>query len=103
MVIWKYEIIRDKSFVLNMPKYCQILHLEKQGDTPCLWVEVPSDSFYNSKKVEYEEREFVIIGTGWEFGVAEIGDAGYYVGTWLEGPYVWHLYEKCYEEYPYVG
>lgn len=101
MKIWKYELPKDTNFVLNMPKCCQILHLAKQGDTPCIWVEIPNEDFYQSGKVEFEEREFVIIGTGWEFGSREIGNAGMYVGTWLSGPFVWHLFEKYFDKSPY--
>jgi hypothetical protein len=35
-----------------------------------------------------EQREFVIIGTGWD-----VPDNGIYHGTVQISPYVWHVYE----------
>jgi hypothetical protein len=103
MKIWKYDIPPKDYFVLNMPRYAFILTLQKQGEIPCLWVQVPNAEYFPSKEIEYEEREFSVVGTGWEIGPMEIGNAGYYVGTWQAGPFVWHLYEKCHESYPYIG
>jgi starvation-inducible outer membrane lipoprotein len=90
MKIWKYELLMGTT-VLSMPKYSRVMHVEKQGETPCMWVEIENQ--YN-EPVEYEERTFVVIGTGWEFGEREIGRYGYHVDTWLDGSYVWHLYER---------
>lgn len=103
MKIWKYKLSLEETFTINMPKYAQIIHIEVQGGVPSIWVEVPSDSFYQSKKIEYEDRDFAVIGTGWEFGSKEIGNAGVYIGSWLDGPFVWHLYEYANEEVPYHG
>jgi hypothetical protein len=103
MKIWKYEIPMEKDITINMPKYAQILHIDSQGGIPCMWIEFPNASFYPSKEIEYEDRNFTIIGTGWEFGSAEIGNAGIYVDTWQSPPFVWHLYEYANEPYPYNG
>jgi hypothetical protein len=103
MRIWKYEIPMDKDITINMPKWAQILHIGMQNGVPCMWVEIPSDSFYTNSEVVYEDRNFTIIGTGWEFGRMEIGNAGIYVGTWQNPPFVWHLYEYAQEEFPYNG
>ncbi len=56
------------------------LHVEMQGHVSCIWAEVDTDS---KPVVEHLH----VVGTGHEVPA----DAAH-LGTWLDGPYVWHLY-----------
>ena len=77
--IWKFKV----GSIIEMPKGAEILTVKMQSsfDT-CLWALVDSEK-------ETEKREFEIIGTGQEFD----SDNRKYVGTWQDGPFVWHLFE----------
>lgn len=83
-VIYKYEIPFNSGaygrFQVETFAVGEFLHVEMQGAAPCIWVEVDTDS---APAVEYLQ----VVGTGHEVPVG-----GVYLGTWLDGPYVWHLY-----------
>ena len=65
----------------------KVIHVEKQHDQICMWVEV-------DKSIEhFPYRTFRVFGTGWD-----IIDGYEHRGTWLDGAYVWHLYEFEYIE-----
>jgi len=86
MVIWKYEIpIRD-LFEIEMPDSAEVLCVQMQKETPCIWVMIPEKLEKNTK------RSFAIVGTGQSFN-----DANYfYVGTFQQykGELIWHLFER---------
>lgn len=81
--IYKYEISREfieGSFAV--PDGYKILHFDMQGYVPVVWMEVdPSEP-----EVLFH---YSIVGTGWKIP----GDEEY-IGTCLDGPYVWHLYRR---------
>lgn len=87
--VWKFPI--DVSTVggtvspeITMPAGAKIVHVAQQrvGDVVTLWAEVNPDARVR------ETRYFAIIGTG-----HPIPDGYEHVGTWLDDPFVWHLYE----------
>jgi hypothetical protein len=81
--IWKYEI-HGGSMLL--PKGAILLCVQAQEGNPCLWAEV------NPQEAEMVPRNFLIYGTGWV--IADIKNIKkVYVGTYQQGPYVWHVYE----------
>jgi hypothetical protein len=85
MRIFKYQLPAEFEFELKMPKSAEVLCVQMQGNTPCIWARVVGDT------TDLETRTFVIVGTGNEFD-----DEGYfYIGTFQESNYnlVWHLFE----------
>lgn len=83
--IWKFPFDVDDRVGIDMPKGAKLLAVQLQGDTPCLWAEVDP----GAKK---ESRLFAVFGTGNQMP-REMGYSDVYVGTFQEGPFVWHLYE----------
>lgn len=81
--VWKYPITRAPRFELLMPQDAKILCLQVQDGTPCIWAEGYSED-------EEELRQFCTVGTG-----HAVPPAVTYVGTWQDGPYVWHVYERA--------
>jgi hypothetical protein len=83
--IWKFQFAIDDEVKLSMPEGADILHIEAQGEMPCIWALV-------DEKRPREERCFRIIGTG-----QPVGDRpGIYVGTFQMsgGALVWHVFES---------
>jgi hypothetical protein len=78
--IWKY---RFESGNIMMPKGAKILTVQMQNDTPYMWAIVDVDA-------ELEERVFEIHGTG--HNIRNI-DEHEYIGTYIDNPFVWHLFE----------
>ena len=78
--IWKYTV----ENIIEIPKGAEVLTVQMQGPfNPCIWVKVDPEN-------ELEKRQFVVIGTGQSFD-----DTNYeYIGTYQDGPLVWHLFEK---------
>lgn len=80
--IYKYPLTLDGfSEEIEMPLGARILTLQTQGDIPTLWAIVDPRELM-------ETRLFGAIGTG-----HPVPANGSYVGTWQDGPYVWHLFE----------
>lgn len=80
--IWKFPLdITDRQKV-EMPKFATLLSVQLQNGVACLWVEVDSEQ-------PKERRTFAIYGTGNPIP----NNPGEYVGTFQQGPFVWHLYE----------
>jgi len=78
--IWKFEIPDSRSLI-DMPVGAQVIRVAKQGAADCIWAIVESDN-------ALEKRLFALIGTG-----QVIPPDGRYLGTWDDGPFVWHLFE----------
>ena len=67
---------------IEMPKGATILTCNMQGANCCMWALVDTE-------MEKEEREFEIVGTGWQ-----IYDSMSYVGTcFAYDGFVWHIME----------
>lgn len=87
-IIWKFELeIVDRQF-LQMPKGAQILSINYQNDTPCLWAFVDPEA-------PIEERCFEIFGTG-EGIYEDMGIVRHFISTFqaLDGAFVWHCFER---------
>lgn len=83
--VYKYAFgIRD-TVELEMPSGAQILHIEIQGRTPCMWALVDTDR-------PLERRVFCIYGTGRPIERSGI----HHIGTFLMavGTLVWHVFEE---------
>lgn len=80
--IWKYSL----ENVIEMPKGAEILTIDIQNGqmfNAQMWVKVDTEN-------EVEKRMFEVIGTGQNFDDTNKK----YVGTYQEGPFVWHVFEK---------
>lgn len=86
--IWKFPIAFGSDIPkldISMPKGARIIHAGPDpSGRPCVWVEciprIPSE--------ETEKRFFTVIGTGWE-----VPDKGKHVASYVDGSFVWHIYE----------
>jgi hypothetical protein len=77
--IWKFKVMG----VIEMPKGAEILTVKVQDlNNVCIWTKVDPE-------METESRMFVVIGTGHSFDDTNKE----YIGTYLDGPFVWHLFE----------
>jgi hypothetical protein len=80
--IWKYKV----ENVIEMPKEAEILSVQIQNGqmfNTCIWVKVNPEN-------ELEKRQFEVIGTGHSFEDSNKE----YIGTYQDGPFVWHLFEN---------
>jgi len=80
--IHKYPIaITDRQDV-TMPRSAGIVHvgLDPNGH-PCIWAMVETGN-------PMEDVAILIIGTGNPIP----DDAGYHFGSFVQGPFVWHVY-----------
>lgn len=82
--IYKYPVTPDENaeVYIDAPGTCKPLAVQMQDGVPCLWAEVDPDSPI------YLHR-FDVVGTGWH-----VPDGSVYVGSWQDGSYVWHLYDR---------
>lgn len=80
--IWKYEIAIADEQVIQMPGGAEILTVQVQHGTPCIWAIVDSDNASNP-------RRFRMYGTG-----HKVDETGTYVGTFhiRNGTLVFHLF-----------
>lgn len=82
LVIWKFSLslsVGRQEFV--SPGVMRPRYFAMQNDRPCMWVEVMPEM------EEKTARGFYVVGTG--HTIPENTD---YVGSTLDGGYVWHLY-----------
>ncbi len=81
--VWKYEIF-GLVCQFAIPKGAEILTLEMQKGTPCMWALVDLDA-------EREKRSFLVVGTGETI----YGENIEYIGTFMlqNGNLVFHVFE----------
>ncbi len=90
--IWKFPFAVSDMVAIEMPSGAKILHVEVQPASslversqPCLWALVDPEA----KKCL---RSFYIFGTGHSLGPR--ADDLRHVGTFLDGAFVWHVFEE---------
>jgi hypothetical protein len=77
--IYKYKVMG----AIEMPKGAEILKLMVQDSfNVCIWAKVDPE-------MEIESRRFEVIGTGHPFNDTN----KQYIGTYQDGPFVWHIFE----------
>jgi hypothetical protein len=81
-VIHKFPVHSSSEIQLGMP--AKFLYVAMQGDYPQLWVQHCPDSHIQATA---QIRTFA---TG-----QEIPEGFEFLGTWLDGSYVWHAYAKA--------
>lgn len=81
--IWKFPLENSDEQWIEMPCAAKILHIaiDPKIEKICLWAEVRT----TAPKMQVGIR---IIGTGHPMP----DDAEQFLGTVIEGPYVWHFY-----------
>ena len=85
--IWKFPITKPGDIItIEMPEGSQVLTVQTQAGTPCLWA-VVEDSFVNNM----ESRQFAIVGTGHPMP----NGTDRYIGTFQlhGGGLVFHVFE----------
>lgn len=92
MKIFKYPIPNESEeviFSLEIPEGSDILRvgLDPQ-EQACIWCLV-------SEQLDAERRYFRVVATGEQ--IVSMKNKRY-IGTWNEGPFVWHLFELFKEE-----
>ena len=82
--IWKYTIPVTDVVVIKVPEGARFLPFvaSQAPGTLSLWAEVDPASGPE------ERRTVLVIGTG-----NSAGDVGRYIGSALDGAFVWHVYE----------
>ena len=86
-VIYKYPLDEVDRQTISMPKGAEILSLQVQNGTPCIWALV-------NKGADMEDRTFVMIGTGHPI-MDELYSGAEYIGTAIvfNDTLVWHVFE----------
>ena len=85
--VWKFQLEMTGVQKVAMPAGAEILSAAIQPPTRtlCLWALVDDD------EAELETRSVYIVGTGTPMP-AGVGSADF-IGTVLDPPYVWHLFD----------
>jgi hypothetical protein len=87
-VIWKFPLHSIETVVRTSAHApIALCGLDPVSGAPALWIK-------NNPDAEAVDRTFVIYGTGHEIE----GDEGFpydiHVGSVIDGPFVWHVYER---------
>lgn len=77
--IWKFKV---SNGIIQMPADATILTVQNQDGDPHIWALVDPAK-------EMDARMFTIVGTGQPFDDTNTK----YIGTFQDGPFVWHLFE----------
>ena len=85
ITIYKYPIQMKDQFTIEMPYGAQVLSVQTQRETPCIWALVDSDNWP-------EKRPFALRGTGHD--CSGLNEARF-VGTFQlhGGALVFHLFD----------
>lgn len=84
--VFKYDLshIAPGAFgSLPLPPDAVFLQAAMQDSSRCAW-------FLVDPEAPVERRRFHLTGTGWEIPASQTLT---YLGTFFQGPYVWHLFE----------
>lgn len=99
MKIYKYQLWSGIGTTnIEMPKGAKILSFQYQQKTICAVTKQGFGILYIWCLIDEtqpkEIREFVMVGTGFEFDSSKLT----YIGTVQEEQYVWHLFENKHNE-----
>ena len=79
--IWKFSLRHSRAGTVPMPEGAVIRHVGRQAGSTCIWAEVDTEA-------PCSLHTFQVFGTG-----EPLPETTAYLGTYVEGPSVWHLYE----------
>lgn len=83
--VWKYPVELKDYFEVDMPEGAEILSVEMQGTSPCMWALV------RANETPTERRLFRLAGTGHPINEQENLK---FIGTFfMRGVLVFHLFE----------
>lgn len=82
--VHEYFFPETGTLEIGLPLDAQPLHGDKQGNDWCLWVLLDPTQ-------EIVTRRFVIHGTG--RGILRDPESMRHISTFLDGPFVWHMFE----------
>jgi DNA-directed RNA polymerase subunit RPC12/RpoP len=84
-VVYKYPLPTDSDFEIQLPMGAQILTVQAQKGTPCIWAIADTDALLTT-------RRLCLRGTGHAFK----GNEGKYIGTFQldNGALVFHVFEE---------
>ena len=80
LTIWKYELGIVDEQTITLPVNYELLALQMQNNTPCIWVLVDTES-------PQKDIKLVTYGTG-----HTILNHSTYIGTYQTGPLVFHVF-----------
>lgn len=83
--IRKFPFKLGDEILIDMPQGAQVIHVQDQGGTPCVWAIV--DPAPDRPRRIYK---FFVVGTGYPLPK----ERGIHLGTWSDGPFVWHLFSR---------
>lgn len=97
VIIFKYPLPDNcmvEQFRILLPHGSKVLTVQMQNGKPYIWAQ-------HEPGARKCERDFLVVSTGEQFEIetTRIGplsrevQMSRYVGTWQDGPHVWHLYE----------
>lgn len=78
--VWKFPL-HSAAVTFEMPVGAAVLYVAMQDGKPTMWAEV-------NPLLDKVERTFIIVGTG-----HPVQPGASYVGSTIDGPFVWHIYE----------
>lgn len=81
-VIFKYVLRFDQDTIIALPHGAVPVHVAEQNSVPCLWIRHATPQEGNPTW----DQAFCVVATGQPFP-----DSATHVGTFLSGPYVWHV------------
>lgn len=85
--IYKYPITDPSKIAIEMPEDAEILTVQMQNGTPCIWALVNPDN-------KTKERYFEVFGTGHPV-YCDMGIDRKYINTFqMNGNLVFHLFER---------
>lgn len=83
--IWKYQLEVTDEQVLQVPHGSEVLCVQIQDDTPCLWIKVPDD-----RENGWRERLTILtFDTG-----NPLSEEGDYIGAYQTKGLVFHVFTK---------
>lgn len=83
-VVYKYMVPNERSTPIEMPVDSKVVHVDLQRGDLMLWVE----HGWVDENTPRTKRCFDVFGTG-----HAIPFESTYVGTFFDGPFVFHVYE----------
>jgi len=85
MVIWKFPLTINSHQIKEMPYNTKILSVGLAGGEVCIW------GLCNPTEV-IEKRHFRVIATGEDIKTTLLL-SGKFIGTVVDEPFVWHIFE----------
>jgi len=83
MKIWKFELQKERTQLLKMPKKSEIMDIQMQNGKPVMWALVDPETDEIEVKINMYD-------TNWDTHQSSIKDE--YLSTVQDGELVWHFF-----------